>query len=154
MHVELDAALPYNKYYTGSFWYLNKPSESPRAAFLVNPTMTNGAVFVTRVSVAATDTTVGRFPANIGFAQTGAGGGLWVLSLSRNKCDFDQASAFVLSLGQPQASGSLPFSINEAGRVPDGGGAPYPNVTTGTWYINLRLESASGVVDNLLQWAN
>ncbi len=160
---ELDAASPYVKFKTGHYASQSFNVSSSGMTALSYVKLEDQTNVVIRLNVRATDTTLGKqWPASTAYAEVSANIGSQYITISKSKCDFS-ASAFWLTVpapAPPEFRGGSYFSINEPNRLATSG-ATFNNLTTGTWYINIKNFGTKCNVpydgnwcDILFEWAN
>ncbi len=110
----------------------------------IPPGMSPGDIVVIPFNVAATVTTQGRFPDQISFSDQGPNRAGRLVTVSQRRCDFSPSIALWISapaniypLGGNSFSGV--FILNDTSAAHAG----MTNLTTGQWYINVKLPTGS-----------
>lgn len=117
-----------------------------------------GGFFVVAIDVTATDSTVGRYLAEVGYSDFGAPPAGRYVTLSKSKCDFTEAAQWI-SINV----GGVKHADNEGGGVISMGGAESrlytAKLTPGRWYLNFQnapgtCPSYASSCDVVIGWAN
>ncbi len=135
-----NASEPYRKIYTSDFG-----STPP------------GGYFVVAVDVTASDSTVGRYLAEVGYSDFGATRSGRYVTLSKSKCDFTDAAQW-LSVNV----GGVKLADNAGGGTVAMGAesrAANAKLTPGRWYLNFQnapgaCPSYVSSCDTVIGWAN
>jgi len=118
----IEASSPYSHLYTSDFV----------GSFV------SGDNFVIQLNVSTADSTVGRYLAQITYADFGASRGGRLVTVSQNKCDYTSTAKWVSSYNYvtgtalPQNGGSKSVSLNEPTSTAT------IKLTPGVWYINIQ----------------
>jgi beta-galactosidase len=105
-----------------------------------------GNTYIVRLDVSASATTVGGLTALISHTE-GIGSQRAFRSLVLSPCAGDFTSSAAIPLSISSVGTSIDLSINDPGRG-------VPNLTTGTWYVNVRNTActANTRCDTLIDW--
>jgi hypothetical protein len=140
--------------------YVIAASETFKKIYTTDYVGTYGAGddFIVQIDVSASDSTVGRFVASVGFTDYGANRGGRFVTLSKSKCDYnDPPAAYWLSgnffgVKTPANSAAGSIALGQDTRGADA------RLTPGTWYLNMRNAPGSCPSGQschaVIQWSN
>ncbi len=110
----------------------------------IPPGMSDGDIVVIPFNVTAAMTTQAGWPSNLEYSDIGATRAGKIVSISQRKCDF--SATVKLWISPPVSlypggvnSSSNSFVLNDT----SAGHSQYTNLTTGQWYINVKLPRGS-----------
>lgn len=117
-----------------------------------------GGFFVVAIDVTATDSTIGRYLAEIGYSDFGSTRSGRYVTVSKSKCDFTETAQWI-SIN----TGGVKYDDNAGGGTISMGGADSrlytAKLTPGRWYLNIQNPPGScpanvSSCDVVIGWAN